>query len=377
MDFIYLDYNATTPLHPDVLEVMQRALAEAYGNPSSPHQEGERAKRYVEDARAQVADLIGCKPGEIVFTSGGSESNNYAIKGVARKLMNKGRHIITSSIEHPAVDNVCEYLKEEGFETTYLPVDGNGVVDPADLKRNLREDTVLVTIMHANNETGAVQPIAKLASMAREHGVLFHSDAAQSLGKIPVKVDEMGVDLLSIAGHKLYAPKGVGALYIRDGVELSTLIHGAGHEAGRRAGTENVASIAGLGKACELAIRDGEKRQAHLKEMRDRLHDAIRKEVPDCCLNGPEEERLPNTLSLSFPGFVAPDIIDALEGIAVSAGAACHAKGVEISKVLSAMGVPVAQAQGTVRFSTGHFTTIEEIDYAADRICGAIRNLKA
>ncbi|MFH1998355.1 MAG: cysteine desulfurase family protein [Planctomycetota bacterium] len=376
MSFIYLDYNATTPLHPEVLEVMQHALAEAYGNPSSPHQEGARARRIVGHARKQVAELLGCDTTEIVFTSGGSESNNFAIKGIARKLRDQGNHIVTSAIEHPAVEKVCRYLEEEGFVTTFLPVDRQGLVNPGDLERSITGETVLVTVMHANNETGAIQPIEALTRIARDKGVLFHTDAAQSLGKIPVRVKTLGVDLLSVAGHKLYAPKGVGALYIREGIELCPLIHGAGHESGRRAGTENVAAIAGLGKACELAHHEEERRRKHALHLRDRLHRAIRKEIPEASLNGPEEARLPNTLSLSFPGLMAPDIIDALDGIAGSAGSACHARGVAASKVLLAMGSPMAQALGTVRLSVGHFTTDAEVDLAARQVIDAVHYLK-
>lgn len=373
MSFIYLDYNATTPVREEVVACMNEALVEGFGNPSSPHARGLKARSMVDHARAQVASFIGCSPDEIVFTSGGSESNNHALKGLAHGA--KGRHIITSSIEHPAVENVCRFLEGVGFSVSYLPVDAAGLVDPAEVDRTIRDDTVLISIMHANNETGTIEPIPEIASIAGENGVLFHTDAAQSLGKIPVRVDDLGVDLLSIAGHKLYAPKGVGALYVRSGVELSPLVHGASHEAGRRAGTENVPGVAALGKACEIAARELEKNMEHLSAMRNHLHAAILAEVPGVRLNGHETLRLPNTLSLSFPGLNAPVLIDSLEGLAVSAGSACHAKGVEPSKVLIAMGKPLSEALGTIRFSTGHYTTEEEVDRAARQVIDAVKRL--
>jgi cysteine desulfurase len=373
MSFIYLDYNATTPVREEVVASMTEALVKGFGNPSSPHQRGATAKAMVDRARHQVASLIDCSSDEIVFTSGGSESNNHAIKGLAQ--VNKGGHIITSSIEHPAVENVCRFLEGEGFSVTYLPVDAAGRVDPAELECRLQEHTMLITIMHANNETGTIEPIAEISRIARKKGILFHTDAAQSLGKIPVHVHELGVDLLSIAGHKLYAPKGVGALFVRSGVALCPLVHGAGHESGRRAGTENVPGIVALGTACEIARQELEKNSAHLKAMRDRLHAAIRAEVPGARLNGHETWRLPNTLSLSFPGLNAPQLIDSLEDLAVSAGSACHAKGVEPSKVLIAMGKPLAEALGTIRFSTGHYTTEEEVDRAARQVIDAVKRL--
>lgn len=375
MTFIYLDYNATTPVLPQVIESMHHALTEGFGNPSSPHARGVQARSLVDKARSQVARLLGCGPEELIFTSGGSEANNHAIKGAAHSLRDRGRHLITSAVEHPAVSSVCDFLQAEGYEVTVLPVDGTGLVDPADLEAAIRSDTILVSIMHANNETGTIQPIAELARIAHKENAVFHTDAAQSVGKIPVLVDELGVDLLSVAGHKLYAPKGVGALYIRDGVTLSPLIHGASHEQGRRAGTENVPEIAGLGKACEIAREELMTRQKHLEGLRDRLHRAIVEQLPDVQLNGHPSLRLPNTLSLSFPGLNAPSLLDALDNLAVSAGSACHAQGVEASPVLTAMGIPLDRALGTLRFSTGHFTTEEEVDSAAAMVCETVRRL--
>ncbi|MHC4943747.1 MAG: cysteine desulfurase family protein [Planctomycetota bacterium] len=376
MTFVYLDYNATTPVLPEVVEAMHHALTEGFGNPSSPHIRGTQARKIVDEARTHVARLLGCSEEEVLFTSGGTESNNHAIKGVAHTLREKGRHLITSAIEHPAVEKVCRFLEGDGFETTFLPVDSSGLVDPASLDAAIRPDTILISVMHANNETGSIQPIAELSRIARRHGVLFHTDAAQSIGKIPARVDELGVDFLSLAGHKLYAPKGIGVLYVRKGIELTPLMHGAPHESGHRAGTENVPEIAGLGKACEMAFKELDHRSAHLRAMRDALHDSIRKNVPDVRLNGHDELRLPNTLSLSFPGLNSPQLIDSLTDLAVSAGSACHARGVEASHVLNAMGVPLEAALGTIRFSTGHFTTIEEVEYAADRVCKAVKALK-
>jgi cysteine desulfurase len=376
---IYLDYNATTPVAREVAEAMTPYLYEHFGNPSSSHPYGVATKRAVEGARAQVAALLGCQPSEVIFTSGGTESNNYAIKGVALAGRDRGNHIITTAVEHPAVIEVCEWLETQGFRVTILPVDAYGMVEPADLERAITFDTLLVTVMHANNEVGTVQPIPQLAEIAHHHGALMHTDAAQSVGKIPVDVDALGVDLLSVAGHKLYAPKGVGALYIRSGVQLVQLMHGAGHEGGRRPGTENVMYNVGLGKACEVAARDLEKNMNHFKAMRDRLHDGLLGELgPEAVrLNGHPDRRLPNTLSLSFRGVEANTLLSEIgEQVAASAGAACHADEVDVSAVLEAMHVPVDWAMGTVRFSVGRGTTSEEIDRAVAVVAPAVRRLQ-
>ncbi|MGD9375187.1 MAG: cysteine desulfurase family protein, partial [Anaerolineae bacterium] len=379
MNPIYLDYNATTPIAREVAEAMVPYLYEYFGNPSSSHPYGVATKRAVEAARAQVADLLGCEAGEVIFTSGGTESNNYAIKGVALAHRERGNHIITSAIEHPAVIKVCTWLEEQGFRVTVLPVDEYGLVDPASLEAAISADTLLVTIMHANNEVGTVQPIAELAEIAHQHGALMHTDAAQSVGKIPVRVAELGVDLLSVAGHKLYAPKGVGALYVRDGLALAPLIHGAGHEGGRRPGTENVLEIAGLGQACYIARRDLDKNQAHFRDMRDRLHDGLVQELgaEAIRLNGHRQKRLPNTLNLSFRAVEANTLLAEIgDKVAASAGAACHADEVDVSSVLAAMAVPVEWAMGTVRFSVGRDTSQEEIDRAIEIVAGAVRRLQ-
>jgi cysteine desulfurase NifS/selenium donor protein len=371
---VYLDYNATTPLHPEVVTVMKQALEDTFGNPSSTYSYGASARTLVEEARKQVAALVGCRSHEILFTSGGSESNNLAVKGAAMACRNKGNHIITSTIEHPAVAEVCRYLERQGFEVTWLPVDPHGLVSVADLEEAIAPHTILVTIMHANNEVGTIQPIRELASVARKHGILFHTDAAQTAGKISIQ--GLGVDMLSLAGHKLYGPKGVGALFVREGVRLEKLIHGADHEQNLRAGTENVPSIAGLGKACELALHEMKSYVSVMQGARDRLMDGLKKAVPGIVQNGHPLQRLPNTLSVSFPGIEAAVLLSAVGGeVAASAGAACHSDRMTISPTLEAMNVSPAMARGTVRFSTGRFTTDEEIDRALDKLTMALQGL--
>ena len=373
---IYLDYNATTPIDPEVADAMIPYLREYFGNPSSTHWYGVQTRKAIETAREQVANLLGCRSDEIVFTSGGSESNNLAIKGYALAHRNRGSHIITSAIEHPAVLEVCDYLRTQGFEITLIGVDAEGIINLAELEQAIRPDTILISVMHANNEVGAIQPIAGVARIAHQHGIAVHTDAAQSCGKIPVKVDELGVDLLSIAGHKLYAPKGIGALYIRRGIELEKLIHGASHERNMRAGTENVLEIVGLGKACEMAERDLLRTSAHMRRMRDRLHEGLAAKIGNVRLNGPQEARLPNTLSLSFRGLEANTILSELQEIAASAGAACHSDKIDVSSVLEAMRVPTEWAMGTIRFSVGRMTTEEEIDRAIEAVARTVKRLQ-
>ncbi len=375
MEPIYLDYNATTPIDPRVVDAIHPYLEHYFGNPSSVHSYGIQAKKAVEKARKQVATLLNARSDEIIFTSGGSESNNFAIKGVAFARRAKGNHIITTCIEHPAVTEVCRYLEREGFSVTWLGVDDFGMVDPRDVENAILPQTILISVMHANNETGTIQPIEEIGRIARDKGILFHTDAAQSVGKIPVDVTKLNVDLLSVAGHKLYAPKGVGALYIRRGVQLEKLMHGAGHETNQRAGTENVMEIAGLGKAAEIAQSRIEEPGSEIRVLRDLLHEGIRKTIPVVRLNGHPELRLPNTLSLGFPGIEAPLLLAEMTGIAASAGAACHADQVDISAVLTAMHVPYEYALGTVRFSVGRMTTLEEIELAVPIIVDAYRNL--
>jgi len=370
---IYLDYNATTPHDPEVIAAMRPYLEEAFGNPSSGHRYGEKPQAAVVQARRRVAALLNCRPEEIVFTSGGTESNNHALKGVAYACRDKGHHIITSRIEHPAIFEVCKYLEGNGFEVSYLPVDEQGLVKVSDVAAAITSNTILISIMHANNEVGTIQPIAEISQLAKNHGILVHTDAAQSLGKIPAAVDTLGVDLLSVAGHKLYAPKGIGALYIRNGVELAKLMHGAGQESGWRAGTENVLEMVGLGKACEIARRDLVNNGEHMRAMRDRLYEGLKQTCERVRLNGHPDQRLPNTLSLSFYDLEANRILETIgPEIAASAGAACHSDTVEVSHVLRAMNVPLNWAKGTLRLTTGRHTTADEIDRAVQVIAEAV-----
>lgn len=373
---IYLDYNATTPIDPEVAAAMRPYLDQYFGNPSSTHQFGIETKKAVEKARQQVAGLLNCSAGEIVFTSGGSESNNWAIKGVAYQNRDRGRHIITSAVEHPAVSEVCSFLESQGFKITVVPVDEYGMVDPAQVEKAVSPATILITIMHANNEVGTLQPIVEIAEIAKSHGIVFHSDGAQSVGKVETYVQKLGVDLFSVAGHKLYAPKGIGALYIKNGVKLQKLIHGADHERNYRAGTENVLEIVGLGKAAEIAKRDLEKNMQLMRKNRDRLFELLIKELPDTKLNGHPEKRLPNTLSLSFPKVEANTMLSELDDVAASAGAACHADNVDLSPVLTAMKIPVDFAMGTIRFSTGRHNTADETDRAAESIIKVVKKLR-
>ncbi len=375
---IYLDYNATTPLAPEVLEAMRPFLETEFGNPSSSHTFGDIPRRAVDSARSQVAELLGCKPEEIVFTSGGTEANNHAIKSAAMLRADRGKHIITSHIEHPAVIEVFRFLERQGFKATYLPVDETGRVSAGMLESEIRPDTILISIMHSNNEVGTVQPITEIAGIAEKHGILMHTDAAQSAGKIRTTTDISGLSLLSIAGHKLYAPKGIGALYIKNGLHLEPFCHGAGQEGGRRAGTENVSMIAGLGKACEIAERDFDKNFTHMQHLRDRLEAKISAEISDAKINGHPEHRLPNTLSISFYDLAANRILDEIKDqVAASAGAACHADTVSVSHVLSAMGLDEKWAKGTLRLSTGRMSTEAEITRAAEIITAAVKKLKA
>ncbi|MCG6982181.1 MAG: cysteine desulfurase [Deltaproteobacteria bacterium] len=374
---IYLDYNATTPIDPEVVEAMRPYILECFGNPSSSHWYGTQSKNAVETARNQVANLLNCNPDEVVFTGGGSESNNYAIKGVAFANQERGKHLITSSIEHPAVIEVCKYLQQKGFQVTYLPVDQFGQVDPRSVEKVINSSTILISIMHANNEVGTIQPIAEIAGIARSHGIAFHTDAAQSVGKIPTTVDDLGVDLLTVAGHKLYGPKGIGVLYIRRGIQLEKLIHGADHEQGRRAGTENVLEIVGLGKACEIARRDLNKNMDHTQKMRDLLYQELKAELDELKLNGHPKNRLPNTLSVSFKNIEANKLLAKIDRVAVSAGAACHSDSVKVSSVLQAMQVDLEYAMGTIRFSTGKMTTVEEVKETAVIFVETARRLQA
>ncbi|MGM0409073.1 MAG: selenide, water dikinase SelD, partial [Bacteroidota bacterium] len=376
---IYLDYNATTPIDKEVAQAMQPYLAEYFGNPSSAHSFGAETKKAVENARKQVANLIHCKPHEIIFTSGGSESNNYAIKGIAYAYENRGNHIITSTIEHPAVFEVCKYLEKKGFKISYIPVDEYGTINLKKLEKEITKQTILITVMHANNEIGTIQPISEIAKIAKKHGIYFHTDAAQSTGKYPVDVQELGVDLLSIAGHKMYAPKGIGVLFIKEGIQLEKLIHGADHELNKRAGTENVLEIVGLGKACEIAQRYMYRNITHMQTMRNLLYQNLKKEITDLKLNGHPENRLANTLNVSFPNIEANILLNEIEahGIAASAGAACHTDDIDVSPVLTAIKLRTDFAMGTIRFSVGKNTTEDEINRASKIIIETAKKLQS
>ena len=373
---VYLDYNATTPLTEEVKAAMRPFLEEHFGNPSSQHFYGRITRQAVETARRQVAGLIRASTSEIIFTSGGTESNNLAIIGAAHAVGEKKRHIITSAVEHPAVSEVCRFLQTQSFEITTLPVDQYGMVAPGDLQAAVRPDTLLVSVMHANNEVGTIQPIRELADLAHAAGALFHTDAAQSAGKIPVVVDKLGVDLLSLAGHKLYAPKGIGALYLRKNIPLQRVTFGAGQEGGLRPGTENVLEIVGLGAAAQSARRDLAANMAHYSTLRDRLEAGLIAAIgqENVRINGHPRERLPNTLSISFKGLRAYELLENISSdVAASAGAACHTGQERTTGVLAAMGTPVEWAQGTLRLSVGHMTTPSEIDRAIQAITHAIK----
>lgn len=369
MPAIYLDYNATTPVDPVVAAAMQPYILQHYGNPSSTHTYGRTTREAVEHARTQVATLLGCSAAEVVFTSGGSEANNTVLKGVAYTYRHRGNHIITSAVEHPATINPCRFLEQQGLRVTYLPVDRTGMVDPADVRRAMTSDTVLISIMHANNEVGTIQPIAEISRIARAQGVLLHTDAAQSVGKIPTLVEELGVDFLSVAGHKVYAPKGIGALYMRAGLTLEPLIHGAGHESGRRAGTENVIFAVGLGQACAIAQHDLPRYQREIGQLRDHFWQALDKRFGDrVVLNGHPEQRLPNTLHLNFRDVIGAELLEKMPGLAASTGSACHEGEVALSSILEAMGVSPELGMGAVRFSLGRYTTQQDIEQAVAMI---------
>ena len=374
---VYLDYNATTPVDPEVAAAMLPFINTNFGNPSSSYSIGRYSKDAIEKARKQVAALIHCHPGEIFFTSGGTESNNHAITGAAFANMETGKHIITSTIEHPAVINVCRHLETCGFAVTWIGTDKYGAVNPADIEKAIRPDTILVTVMHANNEIGTVQPIKEIAAITNRKNVLFHTDAAQSAGKIKTDVSFTGIDLLSITGHKLYAPKGIGALYIKEGVKINNLMFGGNQEKGVRPGTENVIHIVGLGMACEIAIRDFEKNHNNMLSSKEKLLNGLRDNLGSrITVNGNHTETLPNTLSVAFENVDAHTLSSLIsQEVLISTGAACHSGSVKISPVLKAIDADLKTAAGTVRISTGRFTTIEEIDHAVKIISNAVLKL--
>lgn len=365
MEKVYLDFNASTPIAPEVVEAMTPLLMDYYGNPSALHWAGKPVKELLHKARSQVAKLIDCKENEIIFTSGGSEANNLALKGIYFHNFEKGNHIITSRIEHPAIMNPCRFLERLGAKVTYVGVDEYGRVAPEEIENAITKETILISIMHANNETGTLQPIKEIGKIASKHGLTFHTDASQSLGKVEVNVADLNVDMLTIAGHKLYAPKGVGALYVREGIKLEPLIHGANHENGMRAGTENTLLAVGLGKACELANKTTLGVQELTHYFWHRLENEFAERVQ---LNGHPTERLPNTLNVSFVGKVGQELLDEIPYLAASTGSACHAGSVELSPVLKEMGVTEKVGMGAIRFSLGRHTTKEEIDRVVDSL---------
>ena len=381
MKRIYLDHNATTPIHPEALEAMLPFMTEQFGNGSSIHTYGREARSAIDDAREQVAALINAKsPSEIVFTSTGTEADNYAIKGIAelQQSRNVGNHIITSAIEHHAVLHTCQYLEKHGFEVTYLPVDRYGLIQLDDLRDAIRDGTILISIMHANNETGAIEPIAEICEVAQEHRIPVHTDAVQSVGKLPVDVQALGVSMLSLSAHKIYGPKGIGALYLRRGTRLENLLHGGSHERNRRAGSENVPSIVGIGQAAALAKKDREANVKHLHQLTGKLRQGLHAAIEHIHENSGPESSLPGTLNISFEYIEGESLILRLdmEGICVSTGSACTSGSMEPSHVLAALGLPPQLAQGTVRFSLGKDNTEAEIDEVIERVPKVVEQMR-
>ncbi len=379
MGRIYLDYAATTPTHPEVVEAMLPYFSGAFGNPSSLYACGQEARSAVEEARAKVAGFIGAENDEIVFTSGGTEADNFALEGIAYANQDKGNHIITTAIEHHAIGETCNFLKERGFKTTCLPVDKDGLVDPDDVRKAITDKTVLISVMQANNEVGTIEPVALIGRIAREAGVYFHTDAVQAVGHIPVDVSKLGVDLLSVSAHKLYGPKGIGALYIRKGTRIIPFMHGGGQEGGRRASTENVPAIVGLGKAVELAQREMAEEAERLIYLRDKLIGGLLERISDIQLNGHPQERLPNNVNVGVK-FVEGEAILLnldLEGICASTGSACSSESEEPSHVLLALGIPADEARGSLRFTLGKWTTEEEIERVLEVLPRIVAKLRA
>lgn len=375
---VYLDHNATTPIHPEVYEAMKPFFQNQFGNSSSIHWAGREVRKYLEEARAKVAELLHASPEEIIFTGCGTESDNMAIKGIAHSWREKGNHIITTQVEHHAVLHTCQFMEKMGYEVTYLPVDNYGLIDLDLFRRSIKPQTILVTVMFANNETGTIFPIKEIGEITREKGVVFHTDAIQAVGKVPIDLKRLPVDILSVSGHKLNAPKGIGAQFIRRGTKISPLIHGGGQEYGLRAGTENIPYIIGLGKACEIANRDFNQRVRHLKYLRDRLQQGIEARIPQAVLNGHPTQRLPNTLNMSFLDVEGESLLlnMDLEGIAVSSGSACTSGSLAPSHVLLAMGLAPEIAQSAIRFSLGGSNTEAEIDYVLEILPPIVQRLR-
>ncbi len=375
---VYLDYSATTPVKPEVLDAMMPYLKDFYGNPSSLHSYGRENKKAMDTARDQVAKTFNAKPEEIFFTGGGSESDNWAIKGAAAALKTKGRHIITSSIEHHAVLHTCQHLEKEGFEVTYLPVDDQGIISIEDLKDSLRPDTILISIMYANNEIGTIQPVEEIAAIAKENKILFHTDAVQVYGHFQIDTQTLPVDMISVSAHKLYGPKGVGALYLRKGTKIHNLIHGGGQERKKRAGTENIAGIVGFGKAAEMAHENLDAHVKHLTELRDHLMQGILENIPNTRLNGHREKRLPNNVNVSFEFIEGESMLLSLDmvGIAASSGSACTSGSLDPSHVLLSLGLSHEMAHGSLRLTLGDQNTKEEIDYVLEQLPPIVQRLR-
>ncbi len=375
---VYLDHNATTPVLPEVLEVMLRYYREDFGNPSSVHRYGRRVRVAIDDTRDCVADMLGAPAAAIFFSSGGTEANNTILKGVAAALQGYGRHLVTSQIEHPAVLDTCAHLAHQGYTVTYVPVDAHGVVDPEAVRDALTDETILVSIMYANNETGVIQPIADIARLVRPRGILMHTDAVQAFGKMPLRVDELGVDFLSFSGHKLYAPKGIGGWYARPGAPLHPLLHGGHQERGMRSGTEHVAGIAALGKACTIAVSDMQQEWERQQRLQQRLEHGIREQIPEVCIQGAEAPRLPNTTHMAFAGVEGEALLMSLDlqGVALSTGSACSSGSLEPSHVLRAMGVPAAYLYGALRCSLGRGTTLADIEYVLEILPGIVQRTR-
>ena len=375
---VYLDYSATTPTDPRVVEEMIPYFTEHFGNPSSIYSTGLEAKDAIEHAREQVAHLINAEPRELIFTSGGTESDNWALIATARRLQHKGKHIITSAIEHHAILHSCEYLAKEGFDITYVGVDHDGLVDPAEVEAAIRPDTILISIMYVNNEVGSVQPITEIGAIAKKHGVLFHTDAVQALGNVPIDVKTMNIDMMSMSSHKIYGPKGIGAIYIRSGVNLPTYIHGGAQERKKRAGTENVPGIVGFGKAAELACQNFNTHVAHVSKLRDHFIDRVLNEIPYTYFNGSKDHRHPGNANITFEYVEGESILLYLDfaGVSCSSGSACSSRSLQPSHVLTAMGIPVELIHGSIRFTFGNPTTMEDVDYTVDKLKGIIEKLR-
>jgi cysteine desulfurase len=375
---IYLDHSATSPVDPKVFKAMEPYFVDSFGNASTLYSLGREARKVMEENRKMVASLIGANPDEIIFTSGGTESDNIAIKGTAYRLKDKGNHIITSNIEHPAVDETCKYLEKKGFNVTYLSAGEDGIVSVSDLQDAITDETILITIMHANNEIGTIQPINEIGEIAREHKIIFHTDAVQSVGKIPVDVNQLNVDMLSLSAHKLYGPKGIGALYVKRGVRLEPILHGGGHEKGIRPGTENVAGIVGLGKACQIAKENLEETEQYVTSIRDEIIEKVLSEVEQSYLNGHSTKRLPNNINFRFKSIEGESLVLHLDakGIASSTGSACSSKKLEPSHVLLALGLEEVDAHGSLRLTLGKENKKEEIDYIVKSIKDAVETLR-